>query len=103
MNDIVTQIGKLKLQGNIVDSGWFQNIRYKNGRVNMNAIFILSEIIYWYRPTKVIDETTGEVIEYRKKFKGDKLQTSYKFYEDKLGLTKGQAKLACKFLVMTIL
>ena len=39
----------------------------------MVAITILSEIFYWYKPTEIKDERTNE-IQYKQKFKADKLQ-----------------------------
>ncbi|SHI01001.1 conserved phage C-terminal domain-containing protein [Clostridium grantii] len=98
MNKIVSEVGKLNFTGNIINWAWFKNLTHDNGKANMNAIVILSEIIYWYRPTEVRDEMSGEIIRYKKKFKADKLQKSYQSLADNFGLTKGQAKAACKFL-----
>lgn len=98
MNDIVSKVGNFHVRGNVMDAGWFQNLRHENGKANLNAIVILSEIIYWYKPVEVRDEVTGELIGYKKKFKADKLQKSYQSLADSFGLTKGQAKSACKFL-----
>lgn len=98
MNNVVSEVGDFHVQGNITDFGWYQNLIYDNGKVNLNAIVILSEIIYWYKPTEVRDEVTGRLIGYKKKFKADKLQKSYQSLGENFGLTKVQAKSACKFL-----
>ncbi|GAA0181012.1 hypothetical protein SH2C18_36060 [Clostridium sediminicola] len=98
MNNVVSEVGDFHVEGNIADFGWYQNLRYDNGLVNLNAIVILSEIIYWYKPVEVRDEVTGRLIGYKKKFKADKLQKSYQSLGKNFGLTKGQAKSACKFL-----
>lgn len=52
---------------------WFSRITFDNGRPDTNAILILSDIVYWYRPTVIRDERTGMVTGYRKKLKADLL------------------------------
>ena len=59
--NIVLEMKNLNIEGNVIDNGWIENLRYDNGKPNMNAIMILSEIVYWYKPTLVRDEITGEV------------------------------------------
>ena len=97
-NNALKELSRFELQGNIIDQGWFENLVNDKGKVQSNAIFILSEIVYWYRPTLVFDEDTGSVIGLKAKFKGDMLQKSYEQLADKFGLTKRQTKDACKFL-----
>jgi hypothetical protein len=97
--DIVHAIGEINFRGNVIPHNWFGHLRRENGKANLNATVILSEIVYWYRPTVVKDEATGEVLEERKKFKADKLQRNYQSFADQFGLTKRQAKAAIKFLV----
>ncbi len=88
-----------KLEGNLIANSWYRHLRYPNGKANMNAIAILAEIFYWYRPKK-FDPTTGDWSSgQRKKFRDDKLQKSYKELSAKLGITKKQATLAVDFLV----
>lgn len=96
--NIVLEMKNLNIEGNVIDNGWIENLRYDNGKPNMNAIMILSEIVYWYKPTLVRDEITGEVKGYKKKFKADKLQKSYEALGDRIGITKRQAKACCDFL-----
>lgn len=101
MNDItstVEKIGRINFQGNIIPAAWYKHIRYASGKVNLNAIVILSEIVYWYRPVEVRDETTGKLLGFRKKFRGDKLQRSLQSFADQFGLTKRQVQDAIKFL-----
>lgn len=43
----------------------------------MNAIVILAEITYWYRPKKIFNDD-GQLLGYQKKFLEDILQKSYK-------------------------
>jgi hypothetical protein len=89
----------MNFRGNILPHSWFGFIKYHNGKVNLNAIVVLSDIVYYYRPVEVEDEVTGKTIGYRKKFRADKLQRSYEYYVDNFGLTKNQARLAIDFLV----
>ena len=95
--NIVLEMKNLNIEGNVIDNGWIENLRYDNGKPNMNAIMILSEIVYWYKPTLVRDEITGEVKGYKKKFKADKLQKSYEALGDRIGITKRQATACCDF------
>lgn len=96
--EIFMQIKDMALHGNIIDNGWIENIKFKDGKPNMIAIMILSEIIYWYIPSEIRDEYSGRIIGYKKKFKADKLQKQYQDFADRFGITKRQAINACKFL-----
>lgn len=98
MSNTVIEIGKMELQGTLVDDGWIEALKYDNGKTNLNAVMILAEIVYWHKPSVVKDEVTGRVLGYKKKFKADKLQKSYEALGDRFGLTKRQAKLACDYL-----
>ena len=42
--NIVLEMKNLNIEGNVIDNGWIENLRYDNGKPNMNAIMILSEI-----------------------------------------------------------
>ncbi len=63
-----------KLTGNIIPHHWYQTICNKSGKPNRIAISLLSEIVYWYRPTRA-----G-----LSKFFGKEWQTSYAYLEKKL-------------------
>lgn len=102
MNDLtptVAAIGQLHFEGNIIPHTWYKAITFPNGRTDLNAIVILAEIVYWYRPTVELDEATGEIVAIRKKFTADKLQRSYQQFADKLGLTRRQCEDAVARLV----
>lgn len=94
----VDQLATLNLQGNIIPHNWFQNILMPSGKVDLNGIIILSEIVYWYRPTVQKDETTGLVATYKKRFKSDMLQRSYDSFANQFGLSKRQVVDAIKRL-----
>jgi hypothetical protein len=88
----VSEIGEMHLEGNVVPHMWYQHIKFDNGKVDLISITILSDIVYWYRPTYERDENTGRVLSIRKKFKADALQKSKKALADQFGLTERQVK-----------
>jgi DnaD/phage-associated family protein len=97
VNANILAIAQINLRGNTMDHGWFQHLTLANGKPNMVAIAILSEIVYWYKPTEVRDEMTGQ-LKYKQKFKADMLQKNYQQLADSFGFTKRQVKEACDFL-----
>ena len=68
--------------GNIIPLEWYKFITTASGRPDHNAITILSEIFYWYRPKVVSDPKTGNKA-HASKFSGDLWQTSYRHFEEK--------------------
>jgi hypothetical protein len=101
MNDttqVVDAIGQMNLEGNIVPTSWYENIRFPGGKPHIVAITLLADIVYWYRPAVDRDETTGREVNRRKRFAADKLQRSYKSYTDQFGFSKRQVADALKFL-----
>ena len=97
-NAIVDAVGQMNLVGNIVPEAWYAAIRHKNGKSNMNAIMILSDIVYWYRPKENRNEFDDSV-SFEKRFTDDEfLQRSYKQMSLKLGISERQAKDAVVFL-----
>ena len=82
----------LHMEGNIIPMEWFSHITFENGRPDTNAILLLSDIVYWYRPTIVRDEGSGQVLGYQKKFRADLLQKNYQDYETLFGFSKKQIR-----------
>ncbi|MCK9544716.1 MAG: hypothetical protein M0R03_22080 [Novosphingobium sp.] len=80
------------LSGNIIPPLWYKKITFENGKPQLLAINILADIVYWYRPTEIRDEHTGQVVERRKKFKTDLLQRGYDQICDYFGCSHKQAK-----------
>lgn len=99
-NKLVDQISLLPISGSVIPNEWFHMPEFKhpNGKVNLLSILILSDILYWYRRTEILDEETGETIAFKKKFLADKLQRSYDKIANKFGCSKYQATAACHFL-----
>ncbi|HDR4761470.1 TPA: DnaD domain-containing protein [Bacillus thuringiensis] len=102
MANVVYEIGGINFKGNVVDHEWFNYITFSNGKPHIVAIMVLSEIVYWYRPTVIRDEIDGKVT-YKKKFKADKLQKNYQQLADTFGFTKLQVKRACDLLTDMLL
>lgn len=89
----VDVIGTMNFEGNVIPSSWYRNVRMKSGRVDLVAITVLADIIYWYRPKEIRAES-GELVETHKRFAEDKLRRAYSDW-DFMGLTKEQARDAC--------
>ncbi|WP_167553108.1 DnaD domain-containing protein [Evansella clarkii] len=98
-NAVVDSIGRLHISGTVIPFPWFQHITFKNGKPHTTAIFILADIVYWYRPTIERDEVTGSVLRVKKKFANDMLQRNYQAFADQYGVTKLQVKSAFDYLV----
>lgn len=97
-NDVVDAVGRINFAGNIVPMNWLKTIVKENGKPDLVAILLLSDIVYWYRPTEVRDELSGATIRKQKKFAADCLQRSYGQIESLMGLTKEQSKAAIQRL-----
>lgn len=101
LTEIVEEVGKMNISGNVIPSNWYKtitSIKNQKKKPYMTAIIILADIVYWYRPTEIRDEVTGNVTGYRKKFKADLLQRSYQSFSDQFGLTKREVTNAIVFL-----
>ena len=96
-NPIVDMIGRFNFNGNIVPETWYRTIVNEKGKTNTLALLILSDIVYWYRPTEVRDEKTNNVY-YKKKFNADILQRNYNQLCEKFNCSQKQAREALIFL-----
>lgn len=92
LSKLVTTIGKINLDGNIIPHQWYQKITFSSGKPDLPAIVILAEIIYWYQPKKYNDKNGNTIL--RKQFSGDMFQCNAAYYENKFGFTKTQARRA---------
>lgn len=90
-NAAVDQISGMEITGNVIPSAWYRTIRKETGKPYLNAIIILSDIVYWYRAIEVRDKESGEILGYRKKFKADILQRSYQQIAEQFGISKRDA------------
>lgn len=88
----VDAIGRIDLSGTLIPHSWLHSITTEKGHPDMNAILILAEIVYWYRPTASVN-ADGETV-WKKKFRKDLLQKSTRELAEKLNLSHGQTKQA---------
>lgn len=102
MNDDLTpevaEMVKIPIEGNVIPPEWLTAIKMPNGKTDSISVLILSDIVYWYRPTIIRDEQSGRIIGYRKKFKADLLQRSYSDLENLFGFSRSQIKDALQRL-----
>ena len=49
-NAIVDAVGQMRFSGNIIPESWYKNLVYENGKPHLNAINLLAEFVFWYRP-----------------------------------------------------
>ena len=92
-NKIVNEVGKMDFSGNVVPIVWFTTLKPVQKTTLPLVVIILAEIVYWYRPTEIRDES-GQYVHFKKKFNEDLLQISYKQLSDKFQISEGQAKAA---------
>ncbi|WP_078597140.1 DnaD domain protein [Evansella clarkii] len=97
-NAVVDSIGKFHISGTVIPFPWFKHLTFDSGKPYTAAIFILADIVYWYRPTIERDEASGVITKVKKKFASDMLQRDYGSFAEQFGLTKRQAKHACDYL-----
>jgi len=98
----VLAVSQMAFEGHIVPHTWYDHVTYTTDggveKVDLQAIIILSDIVYWYRPKRVMDEATGKILRLERRFTADKLQRNYQQIADQFGLSKNQASRAVKRL-----
>ena len=88
----------INFTGNTVPHSWYGTIQTEKGKPDMNAIAILSEILYWHRPRESCgDGDSGETV-LVKRFGKDMLQLSYGQLNKRFHLSKAQCGRAMKNL-----
>lgn len=97
-NEIVDEIAEMNFTGNLIPAEWYRTLVGKDNKPKLLAINILADFVYWYRPIEQREEATGAIVGYRKKFKADLLQRSYRQIEEQFGISKKQARGALDFL-----
>jgi hypothetical protein len=100
INPTVVKFGKLNFTGNVIPLPWLQvpSLRHESGKPNLVAIMLLADIVYYYRPSVMRDEETGEALGWRQKFKADRLQKDYGKWGALFGFTVRQVEDAMAFL-----
>ena len=94
LHSTVDAVAKINFSGNVIPESWYQTIINENGKVNLLAVNILADVVYWYRPTEVRDEFTDNVSYVKKFHDADLLQRSYEQLCDKFNVSTKQAREA---------
>ena len=93
-SETVNRMCRLQFTGNVIPSTWYHTIKKETGKPNLNAIIILADIVYWYRPMEIRDEATGQLCGFKKKFQADILQRNYQQLADQFGITAGIVRIS---------
>lgn len=93
-NPIVDAMGTMNITGNVVPTIWYRTVLKENGKPYLLAIAILADIVYWYRPTEVRDQNSGQITGWKKRFSEDILRQSYQYYAELFGESKKTVKTA---------
>jgi len=91
-NPVVKAVSRLDFSGNLVPLSWLQHIRTEHGRVDLGAVIILSEIVFWYRWRIVRDERTGNIARVEQRFRGPRFTRSIRAWSSGFGLTIKQVR-----------
>ena len=97
-NETTDKLIGMQFTGNVIHENWYKTILMDNGKPDVISIILFADIVYWYRPSEIRDETTGRTVGFRKKFKSDLLQRSYESYSHQMGFTKRQVQESIKRL-----
>ena len=96
-NYVVDRMKDLNIKGNIVNSEWCRKIRFPDGKPDLISVMILSEIVYWYRPREMCDNS-GNLVALEKRFAADMLQKSCAEFVEKFGFSDKQVRRALSAL-----
>jgi DNA-binding Lrp family transcriptional regulator len=88
----VAEMHNISIKGNVTPQTWFKTILMPTGKPDLQSILILSDIVFWFRPTELRCEKSGAVIGYKKKFSADLLRRSYADLETQFGISKKQCQ-----------
>ena len=93
MNAGVAAIPWTELSHRKIQDEWFKHIRFDDGKPHLQAMFLLSDVVYCYQPRVVEDPRTGIVLCYERRFEGEMLQRDAEYYE-RYGFTEKQYRTA---------
>lgn len=91
VNATVDAVAQMNITGNVIPQAWYKTVIKSTGKPYLNAIVILADIVYWYKPVEKRDEGSGQTVALKKKFKSDMLQRSYAQISEQFGITKRDA------------
>ncbi len=96
-NKIVDEVSKINFSGDIMPRIWRKTITKENGKPYALARDILSDFVYWYRASEIVNEKTLEIT-MKKKFRDDLLYKSYEQLCEEFGESKRVIRDALKRL-----
>ena len=101
-NTTVDRMASFQILGNVIPKSWYKTIvkTSEGGKCKPYplAISLLSEIVYWYRPTEYRDEQSGMVVGLKRKFKADLLQMDISKLCETFGEEERSIRRALSFL-----
>jgi len=92
LHPVCRQISRLNFSGNLLPLSWLHHIRNTHGRVDLGAVVILSEVVFWYRWRELRDEKTGRITGVEQRFAGARFQRSLRHWAAFTGLTIKQVR-----------
>lgn len=93
-NDIVDEVGKLNITGNVVPENWYHTIITEDDKPYFLAIAILADIVNGYQSAKIEDKEIESVLKYKKEFVDGILRRNYIRYEEIFGVSHSTIKRA---------
>jgi len=98
MTKEVEEMRDIPITGNVIPTILFKEITFDNGKPNLVAIIILSDMINNQTPLEVRDEQTGQVIECEPKVPVNYPQGQLKYYSKMFRFSERQVRDALKLL-----
>lgn len=101
-NKQVNKLAQWVPSGNIIPHTWWTHPLLQRGnRPYVQAILLLADVVYWYRPVNGREENGGGEIGLRQKFRADKLQRSRDDFAQLYGISIKEVADALAFLEKT--
>ena len=97
-HETVDKMWQINFTGSVIPEMWYKHLRKENQKPYLNAILVLNQLVYWYRPTEVRDPATGRLIGWKKKFKADLLQKNYEELGENYAINARDVQRAVSFL-----
>lgn len=99
-NEQTLEMVSFGVEGNVIDHSWYHIVKKntpKGKRTDSNALILLADIFYWYKPCyQDVENSTTTLM--GKKYQSDILQRSYMQLEEKFGFSKDQSRSALETL-----
>jgi hypothetical protein len=98
-NKNVQKLTHYRPVGNIIPHAWWTHpLLQRSGKPYYQAIILLADIVYWFRPVEERDEITGQSVGVKQRFASDSLSRSRRHFAELYGLSKKEVSSALKQL-----